>query len=52
MEFMTMAVPFVNNNPLLYPVGVVVRLVRGTTIRRKKLRREFNALKKIDCDEE
>lgn len=52
MEFMTRAVPFVNNNPLLYPAGVIVRLVRGSTIRRKKLRREFNALKKIDCDEE
>ena len=48
LKTMTAACPFVNNNPLLYPAGFVVRAVRGSTVKRKLLRREYNILKKYD----
>lgn len=48
LKTMTVACPFVNNNPLLYPAGFVVRAVRGSTVKRKLLRREYNILKKYD----
>ena len=48
LKTMTVACPFVNNNPLLYPVGFVVRLVRGSTVKRKQISREYNILKKYD----
>ena len=45
---MTSACPFVHNNPLLYPAGVAVRLVRAGTVRRKEINRELDVLKKYD----
>ena len=45
---MTSACPFVHNNPLLYPAGVAVRLVRAGTVRRKVINRELDVLKKYD----
>lgn len=48
LKTMTVACPFVNNNPLLYPAGMVVRFARGLTVKRKKLGREYQILKKYD----
>jgi len=48
LKTMTVACPFVNNNPLLYPAGFVVRLARGSTVKRKQLKREYGYLKKYD----
>lgn len=49
---MTIAFPFVNNNPLLYPAGFVVRLVRCVTVSRKMVRKEYNILKNININDE
>ncbi len=48
MKYITTAVPFVKNNPLLYPAGVVVRLFRAVTTSRKKVRKEYDVLKEIN----
>ena len=45
---MTSACPFVHNNPLLYPAGVVVRLARAATTRRGRVKGELDILKKYD----
>ncbi len=45
LDLMSESVPFVNNNPLLYPFGVIVRLCRAIREKREAIRHECNALK-------
>ena len=48
LKYMSLACPFVNNNPLLYPVGVAVRCVRSVIKRGRSIYRELHVLKKYD----
>jgi hypothetical protein len=48
LNTMTAACPFVKHNPLLYPVGFVVRIARGSTVKRRMLREEYRILDKYD----
>ncbi len=48
LKYMSLACPFVNNNPLLYPAGVAVRCVRSVIKRGRSIYRELHILKKYD----
>ena len=48
MKTMSASVPFVNNNPLLYPLGFIFRLFRGGIKNNKHIRSELRILKKYD----
>lgn len=48
LDYMSMAVPFVNHNPLLYPAGFIVRVWRSVFKSGNRIKREVEAVRKYD----
>lgn len=48
LDYMSRSVPFVKNNPLLYPAGFVVRVWRSIFKSGSRIKREVEAVRKYD----